>query len=80
MAQDLLQRAKEVTMVGRTESKLQSTSIAISSLSKHGDTPYVVLDSGDVASTPGLAEKLLAVQFDVDCLINKAGCSNCWTA
>lgn len=58
---------KSVIIVGRTESKLESTASEI------GAEAYYTLDTGHVKSIPSFVEKVTQEHPEVDCLINNAG-------
>ncbi|KAI9863749.1 MAG: hypothetical protein M1824_006346 [Vezdaea acicularis] len=68
MAEWLLAHGKRVIIAGRTESKLASAAKSLGH-----DTPYYVLDTGDVAAIPSFVGKLVKEHPEVDCVINNAG-------
>lgn len=65
---------KNVIIVGRTESKLQS---AVKEMKENkdlrGEVSYYVLDTGDLASIPSFVKKITSEHPDLDCLVNNAG-------
>ncbi|KAH0367228.1 hypothetical protein KCU89_g18766, partial [Aureobasidium melanogenum] len=61
-----ISQGKKVIIVGRTESKLQSTS-------KEIGADYYVLDTGDIQSIPSFIQKITKEHPDLDCLVNNAG-------
>jgi short-subunit dehydrogenase involved in D-alanine esterification of teichoic acids len=63
----LLKQGKKVIIVGRTESRLQSTAKEI------GATAHYVLDTGSISSIPAFVKKLTSEHPEIDCLINNAG-------
>lgn len=63
----LISQGKKVIIVGRTESKLQTTAKEI------GATGYYVLDTGDIQSIPAFIKKITSEHPDLDCLFNNAG-------
>jgi len=67
MAERLLKQGKQVIIVGRTESTLQSTAKEI------GAAAYYVLDTGDIKSIPSFVKTVTSKHPEVDCLINNAG-------
>jgi short-subunit dehydrogenase involved in D-alanine esterification of teichoic acids len=67
ISEQLVKDGKKVIVVGRTESKLQS------SVKDIGASAYYVLDTGNISSIPGFVKKLLSEHPDVDCLVNNAG-------
>jgi short-subunit dehydrogenase involved in D-alanine esterification of teichoic acids len=67
VAEWLIQEGKKVILVGRTESNLQTTSKELN------NSPYYVLDTGNVTAIPEFAKKVISEHPDVDCLINNAG-------
>ena len=68
MAEYLISQGKKVIIAGRTESTLKT---AASELGH--DTPYYVLDTGNISAIPSFVEKLVAEHPEVDALINNAG-------
>lgn len=67
MSSWLIAHGKKVTIVGRTESKLQEAAKTLGN-----DTSYYVLDTGKVADIPGVVKKVLSEHSDIDCVINNA--------
>jgi len=67
MSSWLIAHDKKVTIVGRTESKLQEAAKTLGN-----DTSYYVLDTGKVADIPGVVKKVLSEHADIDCVINNA--------
>lgn len=66
IAEYFISQGKKVIIVGRTESKLQSTSKEIGS-------EYYVLDTGDIKSIPSFIQKVTRDHPELDCLVNNAG-------
>jgi len=67
MASWLIAHGKKVTIVGRTESKLQEAAKTLGN-----DTSYYVLDTGKVADIPSVVKQVLSEHVDIDCIINNA--------
>jgi len=63
LAEHFISKGKNVVICGRTESKLQVTS-------KEIGCGYMVLDTSDIATIPGFAERLIAEYPDLGCLVN----------
>ncbi|KAG9928139.1 short-chain dehydrogenase, partial [Aureobasidium melanogenum] len=66
IAEYFISQGKKVIIVGRTESKLQSTS-------KEIGADYYVLDTGDIKSIPSFIQKITKEHPELDCLVNNAG-------
>ncbi|KAJ9661407.1 hypothetical protein H2198_001975 [Neophaeococcomyces mojaviensis] len=67
MAENLIRANKKVIIIGRTESKLQSTAKEI------GATAYYVLDTGKTDQIPSFVQQVTRDHPKLNCLINNAG-------
>lgn len=74
IAEFFLEQYKDVIIVGRTESKLQT---AVKEMEDNkelrGKVSYYVVDTGDLASIPSFIKKITSEHPEVDCLVNNAG-------
>ncbi|KAI9753638.1 MAG: ribonuclease T2-like [Chaenotheca gracillima] len=68
MADWLIDQGKEVIIVGRTESKLQTAAKEMG-----GRATYYVLDTGNISAIPEFVARIVRDHPEVDCLINNAG-------
>jgi len=67
MSEYLIKQGKQVIIVGRTESKLQTARKDMGALD------YYTLDTGNISAIPDFTKRVTTDHPEVDCLINNAG-------